>query len=49
MFGERGSRWMVWLAKEAIILGFEREADWASFAMRWQSVFRQLLDEVSFA
>lgn len=49
MFGERGPKWMVWIADDAVILGFAHRKDWAKFAKHWSLLFLQLIDEGSLA
>jgi hypothetical protein len=49
MFSGQGSRWMIWIAPDAVILGFNQQADWSKFAAHWSLVFQQLVDEGSLA
>jgi hypothetical protein len=47
MFSGQGSRWMIWIAPDAVILRFVHQADWMNFAAHWSLVFQQLVDDGS--
>jgi hypothetical protein len=47
MFGKPGQRWMIWIADQAVILGFTKQMDCTNFRARWHSVVEQLYAEGS--